>query len=89
MSVKSAPCLAQVVDKAPRPSINNVIWILSFRYLSAQPIFSNSEAAVLSKINRRHFQNILSNSVNLEGPLLEPALSRQIEETIEKAFRIY
>ena len=27
----------------------------------------------LSKIKGGHFQNILSNSVNLEGPLLEPA----------------
>ena len=58
--------------------LNLVIWYW-YRYLSAQPIISNSEAAMLSKIKGRHFQNILSNSVNLEGPLLEPARSRQIK----------
>ena len=46
---------------------------------SALGLVSNSEAAMLSKIKRRHFQDLLSNSVNLEGPLLEPARSRQIK----------
>ena len=69
--------------------LNLVIWYW-YRYLSAQPIISNSEAAMLSMlIKGRHFRSILSNSVNLEGPLLEPARSRQIKYTIEKAFRIY
>ena len=58
--------------------LNLVIWYW-YRYLSAQPIISNSEAAMLSKIKGRLFQNILSYSVNLEGPLLEPARSRQIK----------
>ena len=58
--------------------LNLVIWYW-YRYLSAQPIISNSEAAMLSKIKGRYFRSILSNSVNLEGPLLEPACSRHIQ----------
>ena len=37
------------------------------------------DKAMFSKIKGRYFQNILSNSVNRDGPLLEPARSRQIK----------
>ena len=38
------------VDKAPRPSISNVIWILSSDTIcQLNQLFSNSEAAMLSK----------------------------------------
>ena len=37
------------LDKAPRPSISNVIWILSFDTIcQLNPLFSKSEAAMLS-----------------------------------------
>ena len=50
----SAPCYAQVVDKAPRPSINNVIWILSSDTIcQLNQLFSNSEAAMLSLLQTR------------------------------------
>ena len=54
VSVKSAPCLAQVVDKAPRPSINNVIWILSSDSICQlnQLFFSNSEALYHAQVGQ-------------------------------------
>ena len=37
------------IDKVPRPSISNVIWILSFDTIcQLNQLFSNSEAAILS-----------------------------------------
>ena len=36
-----------------------------------------------------YWQNLLSNSVNLVGLLLEPAHSHQIKSTIEEDYRIY
>ena len=39
------------VDKAPRPSISNVIWILSSDTIcQLNQLFSNSEAAMLSRL---------------------------------------
>ena len=38
-----------IIDKAPRPSISNVIWILSSDTIfELNQLFSNSEAAMLS-----------------------------------------
>ena len=44
-----------IIDKAPRPRISNVIWILPSDTVSIcqlNQIFSNSEAAMLSMLNR-------------------------------------
>ena len=39
------------IDKVPRPSISNVIWILSFDTIcQLNQLFSNSEAAILSTL---------------------------------------
>ena len=37
-----------LVDKAPNPSISNVIWVLSSDICQLNQSFSNSEAAMLS-----------------------------------------
>ena len=45
-------CGINKLDKAPRPSISNVIWILSSATIcQLNQIFSNSEAAMLSTTN--------------------------------------
>ena len=45
-------CGINKLDKAPRPSISNVIWILSSGTIcQLNQIFSNSEAAMLSTTN--------------------------------------
>ena len=54
--------------------------------------FTESDSANWSHQWLDQWENLiklLSNSVNLEGPLLEPARSHQIKSIIEKAFKIY